>query len=144
MAAAIAILPHLTAALNALAAVLALTGFALIKSGRRQTHRRVMTAAIIVSALFLVCYLLHHFTAPLFAFPGRGVVRPLYFAMLFSHVALAVLITPVIIVTFLRARRGAFDRHKALARWTLPVWLYVSVTGIIIYVLLYHVYGAVA
>ena len=136
------ILPHLTAALNALAGVLIVIGYGLIRTGRREMHRRIMTAAVITSALFLACYLVHHFTQTrLFAFPGQGLIRPIYFTMLISHVALAVVVTPMIIVTFLRARRGTFDRHKALARWTLPIWLYVSVTGVLIYVLLYQVYG---
>jgi putative membrane protein len=137
----VAVLPHVTAALNALACLLLLTGFALIRLGRRAAHRAVMTAAVVTSALFVVSYLLHHFTAPLFAFPGRGLIRPVYFAMLASHVVLAAVAAPMVIVTFRRARRGAFELHRGLARWTLPVWLYVSVTGIAVYLLLYHVYG---
>jgi uncharacterized membrane protein YozB (DUF420 family) len=134
------ILPHVTAALNAVAGLLLVIGLVLIKSGRKQAHRAVMTTAVAVSALFLVTYLIHHMVTPLFAFAGHGVIRPIYFTMLFSHVTLAVLVTPLVIITFLRARRGAFDRHRALARWTYPVWLYVSVTGIIVYLMLYHIY----
>jgi uncharacterized membrane protein YozB (DUF420 family) len=142
----VAILPHLTATLNGLAGLLTLAGFILIKNGHRRSHQAVMTAAVIVSALFLATYLLHHFLHPLFQFRGEGWVRPVYFALLFSHVGLAVVVTPMIVLTFLRARKGLasgqFDRHKALARWTFPVWLYVSVTGIVVYWLLYHLYAA--
>lgn len=135
------ILVNIVAFLNALSAILLITGFILIRTGHRVAHHRVMTAAVITSAIFLVTYILHHLTAPLFAFPGHGLVRPLYFGMLFSHVILAVAVTPLVIITFMRARRGDFIRHRALARWTLPIWLYVSVTGILVYVLLYHVYS---
>ena len=135
-----ALLPHLTAALNALAGLLLLVGFLLIRLRRKTAHRGVMTAAVITSALFLVSYLLHHFTAPVFVFPGQGIIRPIYFAMLISHVALAAVVAPMIVVTFRRARRGDFLLHRGLARWTFPVWLYVSVTGLVVYVLLYHVY----
>ncbi len=135
-----AILPHVTAALNAAAAILLLIGFALIRQGRRQAHRGVMTAAVVTSGLFLVAYLLHHVTTPLFAFRGQGLIRPIYFAMLASHVTMAVVAAPMVVITFRRARLGLFDRHRGLARWTFPVWLYVSVTGIAVYVLLYHVY----
>jgi putative membrane protein len=138
----VGILPHVTATLNGLAGILSLVGVALIKSGNRRAHQAVMTSAVIVSALFLVTYLLHHFLHPLFQFRGEGWVRPVYFTLLFSHVALAVAVTPMIVLTFLRARKGLasgqFDRHKALARWTFPVWLYVSVTGIVVYWMLYH------
>jgi len=138
------ILPHVTAGLNALAGVLIVIGFALIKSGDRTAHKSVMTAAVIVSALFLAAYLLHHFLHPLFQFRGEGAVRPIYFTLLFTHVVLAVAVTPMIIWTFLRGRRalasGETARHRALARWTFPVWLYVSVSGIVVYWLLYHVY----
>jgi uncharacterized membrane protein YozB (DUF420 family) len=134
------VLPHLTAGLNALAGILVLIGFGLIRLGYKTAHGMVMTAAIFASALFLAAYLAHHFTAPVFVFAGHGAIRPVYFTMLVSHVALAVVVTPLIIATYRRARRGAYDRHRALALWTVPVWLYVSVTGIAVYVLVYHVY----
>src|SRR5579862_8193895 len=149
-----AILPHLTAVLNALAGILLWIGFRLIKSGRRQAHHSVMTAAVIVSALFLVSYVLHHLTAPVYVFHGQGIVRPIYFFMLTTHVILAITVTPMVIVTFIRARRaraaggggaggferGDFGRHKALARWTFPIWLYVSVTGVLVYLMVYQIY----
>ena len=138
------LLPHVTAGLNALAGVLALIGFAQIKSGNRLGHKAVMTAAVVVSALFLVTYLLHHFLHPLFQFRGEGIARPIYFTLLFTHVVLAVTVTPMIVLTFLRGREalatGETARHKALARWTFPIWVYVSVSGIVVYWLLYHVY----
>jgi len=122
------ILPHLTAALNALAGLLLLIGLVLIRSGQRLWHRRVMGAAVVT---------------PVFVFTGQGLIRPLYFAMLVSHVVLAAAVTPMVALTVLRARRGAFDRHRAMARWTYPIWLYISVTGIAVYVLVYHLYRSV-
>lgn len=136
----VAALPHVTAALNALAGILLCIGFGLVRTHHTLLHRRVMTAAVATSALFLVSYVLHHLTAPVFVFPGQGLVRPLYFTMLVSHVTLAVLVTPLVVVTFWRGRTGRLAGHRRLARWTFPIWLYVSVTGIAVYVLLYHVY----
>jgi len=136
----LALLPHVTAGLNALAVILLLTGFTLIRLRRHAAHRVVMTAAVGTSCLFLVAYLTYHFTAPVFVFRGGGLVRPLYYLLLVSHVVLALAVAPMVAVTVLRARAGALARHRALARWTLPVWLYVSITGIVVYVLLYHVY----
>ena len=139
------VLPHVTAGLNALAGVLILIGFALIKSGNRLAHKKVMTAAMVVSAVFLATYLLHHALHPLHQFPGEGVIRPVYFTLLATHVLLAVAVTPMIIITFLRGRRalatGETARHRALARWTFPIWLYVSVSGIVVYWLLFHTYA---
>ena len=138
------VLPHVTAALNALAGLLILIGFALIKSGNRVAHKAVMTTAMVVSAVFLATYLLHHFLHPLHAFPGEGIMRPIYFTLLVTHVVLAVAVTPMIVVTFLRGRRalasGETAKHRALARWTFPIWLYVSLSGIVVYWLLYQVY----
>jgi uncharacterized membrane protein YozB (DUF420 family) len=148
----IAVLPHLNAALNGLSTVLLLVAYGLIRAKRRVAHRRVMIAALCVSALFLVSYLTYHFTAPVFVFPGRGWIVPVYYAMLASHVALAAAVTPLVALTAWRAIRAwrdggaaapaaVFDRHRRLARWTLPIWLYVTVTGVLIYVTLYHVYA---
>jgi uncharacterized membrane protein YozB (DUF420 family) len=134
------VLPHVNAALNALSTVLLIIGFALIRSGNREIHRKVMLSALVVSAVFLVSYLTYHFTAPTFVFPGTGWTRPVYFALLISHVVLATIVTPMVIVTAYRALKGTFDRHKAIARWTIGAWLYVTVTGVMIYVILYHVY----
>jgi len=135
-----ALLPHITAGLNALALCLMVAGFVFIRAGRRQSHRRAMLAAVATSALFLGCYILHHLTAPLFAFRGSGTVRSRYFALLISHVTLAVVVTPLVAVTLTRAVMGKFPAHPRIARWTLPIWLYVSVTGIVVYLMLYHLY----
>jgi uncharacterized membrane protein YozB (DUF420 family) len=149
------VLPHVNAALNATSTILVVVAYVLIRSGRPAAHRRVMIAAMIVSAVFLACYLTYHFTAPVFVFPGHGWVVPVYYTMLISHVVLALVVTPMIGVTAWRAlkawRNGVglenipvnFARHRALARWTLPIWLYVTVTGVLIYVTLYHVYAPV-
>jgi len=146
-------LPHLNAVLNATSTILVLMAFTFIRAGRPVAHRRTMIAAIAVSAVFLVSYLTYHFTAPVFKFPGTGWIVPVYYAMLISHVFLAVVVTPMIAITAwrgLRAWRGGegladrtanFARHRAIARWTLPIWLYVTVTGVVIYVTLYHVYA---
>lgn len=134
------ILPHVNAFLNALSTILLLIGFALIRSGRREQHKKVMIAALTVSAVFLVCYLTYHFTAPIFVFPGTGWTVPVYYTLLITHVILAVLATPMVLVTAYRALKGQFERHRAIAPWTFGVWLYVTVTGVIIYIVLYHVY----
>ncbi len=134
------VLPHVNAVLNALSTILLLIGFAFIRSGDRETHRKFMLAAIIVSAVFLTSYLTYHFTAPIFVFRGTGWTVPAYYTLLVTHVVLAVLVTPMVFVTAWRALHGNFDRHKAIARWTFPIWLYVTVTGVVIYVILYHVY----
>jgi putative membrane protein len=135
-----AVLPHVNAALNTASTILLLTGFTLIRMGRRDTHRKVMIAALIVSAIFLAFYLLYHFTAPIFVYQGPDWSRPIYYALLVSHVILAAIVTPLVAVTAWRALHGNFERHKAIARITLPIWLYVTVTGVVIYVILYHVY----
>jgi putative membrane protein len=148
-----AVLPHVNAALNTISTILLLIGFVHIKAGRREQHRKAMLAATAVSAVFLVSYLVYHFTAPLFAFPGTGWVRPVYFGMLASHVILAAVIAPMVLVTLWRALKAwratgdlfapdAFTSHRKIARITWPIWIYVTVTGVLIYVILYHVYPA--
>jgi putative membrane protein len=141
------VLPHLTAFLNALTGILLVIGYRHIRAGRRELHHRVMTAAVVSSALFLVSYVLNHLTAPVYVFRGQGIIRPIYFTMLTSHVILATAVTPMVALTYIRARRaragtGTYARHKALARWTFPIWLYVSVTGIVVYLMVYHIYAA--
>jgi uncharacterized membrane protein YozB (DUF420 family) len=140
----VAVLPHLNAALNATSAILLVIGFGLIRSGQRDVHRKVMISALIVSSVFLVSYLTYHFTAPVFIYRGPSWSRPFYYALLISHVVLAAVVTPMVAVTAWRALHGTFDRHRRLARWTLPVWLYVTVTGVVIYAILYHVYPTAA
>lgn len=137
-----ALLPHINAVLNSISTVLLLIGFILIKSGRKEAHRKVMTAAIVVSAVFLVSYLTYHFTAPIFVFPGTGWAVPAYYTLLISHVVMATVVSPMVIVTAWRAYHGQFDRHKAIARWTWPVWMFVTTSGVAVYAVLYHVYPA--
>ncbi|HSB77069.1 MAG TPA: DUF420 domain-containing protein [Terriglobales bacterium] len=134
--------PAINATLNGTSALLIITGRGLIKRGRVAAHRACMIAAVVASTLFLVGYLYYHSRAGVIHFQGQGVVRPAYFAILITHTVLAVIIVPLVVITLARAWRGAFDRHRAIARWTFPVWLYVSITGVIIYVMLYRLYAA--
>ena len=133
-------LPHITAALNAISLGFLLAGFTFIRLGRKGLHQRAMLGAVVASALFLGFYLAYHFAAPIFVFRGSGMVRPIYYVLLISHVVLAALVTPMIAITLWRALKGDFVAHPKIARWTLPVWLYVSVTGIVVYLMLYHIY----
>jgi uncharacterized membrane protein YozB (DUF420 family) len=131
-------LPALNAILNGTAAVLLVWGFLLIRRGRKRAHQRVMTAAFAVSVLFLVSYLVYHAQVGSVRFAHTGAIRVVYFAILITHTVLAAAVPPLAIVTLSRALRGRFDRHRAIARWTLPVWLYVSVTGVVVYWMLYR------
>ncbi len=135
-----AFFPALNAGLNATSAVLIATGIGLIRAGRRQAHRGVMIAAVVSSTLFLASYLCYHYHVGSVRFAGQGWIRPVYFGILLTHTVLAALVVPLVIVTLARGLRERFDRHKAIARWTYPIWLYVSVTGVVIYVMLYRVY----
>jgi putative membrane protein len=134
------ILPPLNAALNALSASLVVSGYMCIRRGKVTLHKRCMVSALGVSTLFLVGYLTLRAVAGMTRFAGEGWIRPVYFAILFSHTVLAAAIVPLALLTLVRALRGEFDRHVRIARWTLPLWLYVSVTGVLIYWLLYHLY----
>ncbi len=134
-----AVLPHVTASLNALTMLFLLAGFLQIRKGNRAGHRAAMLAAVSSSALFLVFYLIYHFTAPIFVFQGQGAIRPVYYFLLITHVILAAAVTPLVLLTLVRALRGRFETHRGMARWTLPVWLYVSLTGIAVYVMLYQI-----
>ena len=131
-------LPALNAILNATSAGLLALGYVLIRHGRRAAHQKVMQSALICSALFLVSYLTYHAQVGSVRFQGQGPIRTLYFAILISHTILAIVIVPMALVTFVRARRGRFDRHRAIARVTLPLWAYVSITGVIVYWKLYR------
>jgi len=135
-------LPTLNAGLNALAALLLVTGYRFIRAGRVPAHRACMAAAFGTSVAFLVSYTIYHFHQPATPFPGTSPVRTFYYGMLFTHVVLASAVPPLAILTLWRALRGEFDRHRRLARWTLPIWLYVSVTGVLVYLMLYHLYPA--
>ncbi len=138
----LAALPALNAALNATSAVFLTAGFVAIRRRRVHLHRACMLTAFCTSIAFLVSYVTYHLHAGTTRFPGEGWVRPAYFALLGTHTVLAALIPPLALTTLVFALRGSFARHVRLARWTLPAWLYVSVTGVVIYVLLYHVYAA--
>jgi uncharacterized membrane protein YozB (DUF420 family) len=129
----------LNAALNAACAALLVAGYFLIRSGRREAHRRVMLAALATSGAFLVSYLTYHFQVGSVRFTGQGPVRTLYFAILISHTILAAAIVPLVLVTVARARGARFEAHRRLARITLPLWLYVSITGVVVYWMLYRV-----
>lgn len=133
-------LPALNASLNALAACLLALGYWFIRRGQRRAHRASMVAAFVTSALFLVSYVIYHANAGSRPFPGTGPIRAIYFAILISHVVLAAAILPLALVTLWRALTERFDRHRRIARYTLPLWLYVSATGVIIYAMLYHLY----
>jgi uncharacterized membrane protein YozB (DUF420 family) len=137
-----AIYPVINATLNGASAVLLLTGHSMIKRGRMVAHRALMVAAIVTSSLFLSSYLYYHWHVHLVLFQGRGWSRPVYFSILYSHTILAAVIVPLVIITLTRALRERFDRHRAIARWTYPLWLYVSVTGVLIYFMLYHWFAA--
>lgn len=130
-------LPTLNAALNAAAALLLVCGYVFIRRGMIRQHRACMVAAFIVSTLFLISYLTYHAQVGSRPFTGAGPIRTVYLTILFTHTVLAALVPPMAIVTLVRAFRGRFDRHVRLARWTLPVWLYVSVTGVVVYLMLY-------
>src|SRR5271165_828551 len=134
--------PALNAFLNGTSAVLIGAGYYFIKSGRREAHKRLMLTAFVTSTLFLISYLYYHLVlrAGVTRFPGTGMWRPVYFSILISHTFLAVVVVPFILVTLYRALKANVARHKAIARWTFPIWLYVSVTGVVIFVMLYKIF----
>jgi uncharacterized membrane protein YozB (DUF420 family) len=137
-----AIFPVLDASMNGTSAVLLLIGRGLIKRGRMAAHRAVMITALVSSGIFLSSYLYYHAHVGSVRFQGQGWSRPLYFSILISHTILAAVIVPMIIITLSRALKERFDRHRMIARWTYPLWLYVSVTGVVIYVMLYKLFAA--
>ena len=131
-------LPAINAALNALSGTLLLIGYISIRTRRVELHRRCMLAAFTASTLFLVSYVLYHAQVGSVRFTRQGAVRPLYFSILISHVVLATAVVPLALMTLSRGLRARYDKHRAIARWTMPIWLYVSVTGVLVYVLLYQ------
>jgi len=137
----LSVLPSVNAALNATSAVLLVAGYYCIRQRRERAHRACMLAAFSVSILFLLSYGVYHFHAGTTRFTGQGWIRPVYFALLLSHTLLAAIVPFLVLITLSRALRQQFARHRAIARWTLPLWLYVSVTGVLIYWLLYHRYA---
>lgn len=133
-------LPDLNATLNATSAVLLTSGWFFIKSGHVTAHRRCMISAFVTSSLFLISYVVYHAQSGSKPFPGTGLARYVYFSILIPHVTLAAVVLPLAIITLRRGLRRDDARHRRLARWTLPVWLFVSVTGVIVYVMLYQLY----
>lgn len=142
------IFPHMNAALNALSSVFLFCGFYFIMRRQVAKHRFCMIAACSVSALFLVSYISHHALRTYYfglgptRFTGEGIIRPIYFSLLTSHTILAAVLGPFVIATLLRALKGRFDSHRKLARLVFPIWLYVGLTGVFVYLLLYHFYPA--
>ena len=134
-------LPIVNACLNALATVFLMLGFVYIKKGNKTAHRNCMISAFVTSAVFLTCYLIYHFSTEVVTkFVEPQWYRPIYFVLLFTHVVLAVVILPLIFITLSRALKERFDQHRKIARWTWPLWMYVSITGVLIYLLLYQIF----
>jgi uncharacterized membrane protein YozB (DUF420 family) len=136
----IAQLPALNAFLNSASAALLIVGYLLIRRRRTRAHRACMIAAFLTSTLFLMSYLTYHYYHGATRFQGQGWMRTVYFGVLITHTILAAVIVPLVLATLYRASRGSFIRHARLARWTLPLWLYVSVTGVVVYLMLYQLY----
>ena len=142
------IFPHLNATLNALSSVFLMSGFYFILNRKVHSHRACMLSASLISALFLVSYVSHHALRTYYfglgptTFTGEGIARPVYFTILTSHTILATFVTPFVLLTLWRGLRGKYDKHKKIARLVYPVWLYVSVTGVVVYLMLYQLYPA--
>jgi len=136
----ISYLPHLNACLNASSAVLLIAGYSFIRKGNIAAHRACQISALIVSSFFLVSYLTYHYYHGTTRFQGTGLSRPIYFTVLTSHTILAIVIVPLIAITFYRALKLDFARHRKIARITLPLWFYVSITGVVVYLMLYQIY----
>lgn len=137
----ISILPTINATLNFTAAVLLVWAYILIRRKRVAQHRQVMLTAFCVSCAFLICYLIYHAQVGSVHFPGTGAVRTVYFTILISHTILAATVPFLAVITLRRCLSNRIDKHRRIARWTLPIWLYVSVTGVVVYVMLYHLYA---
>lgn len=134
--------PALNACLNTTSALLLAGGYAAIRAGKRDVHKKFMVSAFWVSAIFLVSYVIYHIRVKqVVLFQGQGWIRPVYFALLLSHTILAIVIVPLILITLRRAWMEKFDKHRIIARWTLPLWFYVSVTGVIVYLMVYRIYA---
>jgi putative membrane protein len=131
-------LPAVNATLNGLSGILLAIGYVLIRMKKIELHRKVMISAFITSSLFLACYLVYHAQVGSVRFPRQGFVRPLYYTILITHVTLAIAVVPLALITLTRGLKGRFAQHRRIARWTFPIWMYVSVTGVLVYVLLYQ------
>jgi uncharacterized membrane protein YozB (DUF420 family) len=135
------IFPPIDAALNGITAILLAIGHGFIRRGQMLRHRATMIAAFITSCLFLCCYLYYHAHVGSVHFRGQGWSRPVYFSILISHTILAAAVVPLVLITLTLALRNRFDRHRAIARWTYPIWMYVSVTGVVVYLMLYKLFA---
>lgn len=134
--------PALNASLNGLSAILLAAGYAAIRKGKKDVHKAFMVSAVTVSTLFLISYVTYHIrVGKVVLFQGQGWIRPVYFTILISHTILAIVIVPMILVTLRRAWLEKFDKHRLIARWTLPLWFYVCVTGVIVYFMVYQIYA---
>jgi len=134
--------PALNASLNGLSALLLAGGYAAIRAGKRNVHKAFMISAFSVSTIFLASYVIYHLRVKqLVLFQGQGWIRPVYFTLLTSHTILAIVIVPMILITLRRAWLEKFDKHRLIARWTLPLWFYVCVTGVIVYLMVYQIYA---
>ena len=131
----------LNATLNGTSAILLAAGYAAIRNGKMALHKKFMLSAFAVSTVFLISYLVYHYQVGHVRFQGQGWIRPVYFTLLISHTILAIVIVPLILITLRRAWLEKFDKHRIIARWTFPLWMYVSVTGVIVYLLLYQIYA---
>jgi uncharacterized membrane protein YozB (DUF420 family) len=132
------LLPSVNAVLNGTSAVLLVWGYSLIRRKQIQTHRKVMTSAFVTSCLFLICYVIYHLQVGSVRFQGTGAIRTVYFAILITHTILAATVPVLAVITLRRGLAGRYDKHRQIARWTLPIWLYVSVTGVVVYMMLYR------
>jgi putative membrane protein len=133
--------PALNATLNGLSGLLLAGGYIAIRARKTQVHKRFMISAFIVSCAFLISYVIYHVrVGRVLLFQGQGIIRPIYFTLLTSHTILAIVIVPLILITLRRAWLEKFDKHKIIARWTLPLWFYVCVTGVIVYFMVYQIY----
>lgn len=143
-------LPPVNASLNALAAILIVSGYVAVRRRKIVAHKRLMLSAVVTSAVFLACYLTYHYYRTSISglgptrFAGQGIARPIYFTILTSHTILAVGVLPLVLISVYRGLKNQVDKHRRIARWTLPIWLYVSVTGVIVYFMLYHWFAAKA
>ncbi len=131
-------LPTVNASLNALSTALLGAGYYFIRTGDKRRHRACMIGAFCTSSVFLACYLIYHYRVGSVAFEGQGWIRPFYFAVLITHIVLAAAVVPLALLTLYRAWSGQFDRHRRIAGWTWPIWMYVSTTGVLVYLMLYH------
>ena len=142
MAIDLTLLPAINATLNGTSAILIGVGRSLIRRQKIQLHKRTMIAAVITSSLFLACYLYYHAHVGSVRFQGHGWSRPVYYTILISHTILAITVLPLVILSLNSGLRARYDRHRRISRWTYPIWMYVSVTGVVVYLMLYHLFRA--